>query len=157
MGQWNWPLVFGWAPPYGPPAAGEPCPNPTIHEFRDRFPEFADTSDAQVQLAIDDTSCMADTSWDITCVNCKTAKLFLAAHYLALMAFAAEALAHKTGATIDEGGKVTSIAFDIMKVGFSSPQFKAAMSTGQYDLNSTPYGARYLGLLRLSQPAVWVV
>ena len=111
--------MYPWLP-YQPVYSAEPCIEPTVAEFRARFPEFNDIPDTQVQQAIDDASCWVDTSWLATaCHDCTTAMAFLAAHYLALGLVAAEMLpttlppSEEGGPVIIGGGQVTSLRFEI--------------------------------------------
>jgi hypothetical protein len=148
-----------------------PCAPPTMEEMRARFPEFANIPDAQVQIAIDDASCWADASWlSNGCPNCTTAIAFLAAHYLAMGLFAADALpetlppSEPGGPVIVAGGQVTSLRFESMGVSFSAPQIGGggggAGGTGvgdRFDWGATPYGQRYIELLKVNKPAVLVV
>lgn len=148
-----------------------PCEAPTIEEFRTRFPEFVNISDAQVQIAIDDASCWADSSWISNgCPNCTTAIAFLAAHFLALGLYAADMLPDTLppetpgGPTIIAGGQVTSLHFESMSVGFAGPQAVGVAGSGgpsgigdSYSISATIYGQRYLELLKVNKPAVLVV
>ena len=106
---------------------------PTLAEFRARFPEFANVPDSQVQQAIDDASCWVDTTWLATaCHDCATAMAFLAAHYLAMGLFASAALPETLppteagGPVIVAGGQVTSLRFESMGVSFSARRQWAA-------------------------------
>ena len=162
-------MSYGW--PHDMMLEAEPCTSPTIEEFRIRFPEFVNISDAQVQLAIDDASCWADNSWiQGPCEDCTKAIAYLAAHYLALGLYAADMLPDTLppetpgGPTIIAGGQVTSLHFESMSVGFASPQAigvsGGAGSTGigdSFAISATPYGQRYLALLKVNKPAVLVV
>lgn len=143
---------------------GCPCPLPMMEEFRMRFPEFGDLSDEQIDFAIQDAACGADSSWIEACQSCTTAIAFLAAHYLALQKMAADVVGG--GSTDSEGGvtaggQVTSIGFEGMRVSFASPTFSggggSGGSGGNYPLGSTPYGQRYLSLLKVNKPAVLIV
>jgi hypothetical protein len=69
-----------------------------------------------------------------------------------------------SGTVIIPGGSVTSLHFEAMSVSFNAPT--AAGGTGggsgsgmgdQYGLAATPYGQRYLELLKVNKPAVLVV
>lgn len=148
------------------------CPLPTVSSFRARFPEFANVPSTQVQLAIDDASCWADTSWIVgPCNDCTKAIAYLAAHFLALGLFAAEMLPDTLppetpgGPVIIPGGQVTSIRFESMSVGFSSPkavggQGGEAGTSGmgdQWAIGGTPYGQMFLMLVKVNKPAVLVV
>jgi hypothetical protein len=155
------------------PVSAGPCTPPTLEEFRARFPEFADLSDTQVQIAINDASCWTDDSWPgVNCGDCTTAMAFLAAHYLALGLFAQAALPETLPATepgqpaIIAGGQVTSLRFESMGVSFSPPQAVGggggggAGSSGMGDSfawSGTPYGQRVLELVRVNKPAILVV
>lgn len=139
---------------------------PWVASFRPRFPEFANTSDESIAYAIFDAMCWVDSSWSSNCNDCGLAILYLAAHFLALQKFAADVITAGDdtvpGGVVLPGGQVTRIGFETMSVGFSSPRFAASSrsrsSTKEpYDLSSTPYGQRYLALLRANVPAVLVV
>jgi hypothetical protein len=157
----DWPGWWAWQE-----AEGTPCPPPTVMEFRARFPEFEKYSDEIIAASIDDAACFADTTWTSNCNDCTKAIMWLAAHFLALQAMAGAALPKPVGApgggTYLEGGQVTSIAFETLRVSFAAPQFVAAsgsggLGRGQYDLDTTPYGRRYMDLLVLNHPGVAVV
>ena len=161
--------ITGW--PVDIMTTALPCDPPTLEEFRARFPEFSDLTDAQVQFAIDDASCWADQSWISTyCRDCTTAIAFLAAHFLALGLIAStllpETVAGEDGGVVLPGGQVTSLSFENMSVGFAAPSstsgsagttFGRASVGDPFDLGSTPYGQRYLSLLKVNQPAIMVV
>jgi hypothetical protein len=151
----DWPGWWAYCDSYG-----EPCDPPTLEEFRARFTEFKDYEDDIIQANIDDAACFADTSWSCNCNDCHRAILWLAAHFMALQAKAAAALPKEIDGTYIEGGQVTSVHFETMSVGFARPiplrGRQAGPSTG-FGYDSTPYGVRYLELLRLNNPAVVVV
>lgn len=152
-----------------PPA--DVCPPPDLPTFRARFPEFTSVSDDAVTQAILDAACSIDGSWlgVATCSNCQLAITYLAAHYLALGLMSAQVIAAITakGATSPAqalaGGQVTSLSFEGMNVGFSAPQFAAGSGgaggpgEGPYQYEMTPYGQRFLDLLKVNQPAIMVV
>ena len=163
-------MTYPWVPWFEPVVA-EPCVEPTLAEFRARFPEFANVPDSQVQQAIDDASCWVDTTWLATaCHDCTTAMAFLAAHYLAMGLFASAALPETLppteagGPVIVAGGQVTSLRFESMGVSFSAPQavgggggFVSGTGVGdKFDLGAT-LGQRWLELLKVNKPAVLVV
>ena len=149
------------------------CKLPTVPLFRARFPEFAEISEAQIAMAIEDASCWADGSWMSQCCDCTRAMMFLTAHFLTLQKIAAAALCSLqpcsgepggSGGTVLQGGQVTSLRFETMGVSFSAPQFaadalaRAGGAGGQpYSFASTPYGQMFLDLLKVNQPAVMVV
>jgi hypothetical protein len=152
-----------------PPA--DACPPPDLIVFRTRFPEFSSVEDETVAQAILDASCSIDGSWlgKETCSNCQLAISYLAAHYLALGLMSAQIIAAITakGATNPAealaGGEVTSLGFEGMNVGFSTPQFAAGSGggggagEGPYQYEMTPYGQRFLDLLKVNHPAIMVV
>lgn len=158
--DWGGPLDTSEEP-------ASPCPLPSIDDLKTRFPEFAMFTDVQIADALDDASCWADTSWTQNCGDCTKAILFLAAHYLYMNAVARAGMPDVVpdgsgGATFIEGGNVTSIRFETMGVSFSPPRIAGGNSSrlgqgGAYDLSTTPYGQRYLDLLKVNVPAVLVV
>ena len=77
-----------------------------------------------------------------------------------------ETVTSEDGATtVIPGGSVTSLHFESMSVGFSSPQavgggggpMSASGIGDQFGIAATPYGQRYLELLKVNKPAVLVV
>ena len=165
----NYSPMPGW--PINIAVSSEPCEPPTVEQFRSRFPEFTNLSDETVQHAIDDASCWADSTWiETACFDCTKAIGYLAAHYL-MLALVAASLVPETvpdedgsGAILIPGGSVTSLHFESMSVSFNAPSASqvggAAGSAGigdQYGLAATPYGQRYLELLKVNKPAVLVV
>lgn len=157
-------LATNWGGPYGDSGTlVAACPPPAISDLRERFPEFASYTDVQIAYAIDDASCWADTSWTNDCGDCTKAILFLAAHFLFMQAQAALTLPEQVsdgegGFTFLEGGQVTSIGFETMRVGFSKSQaFQGGTDKVSGDFSASPYGQRYLMLLRANVPAVLVV
>jgi hypothetical protein len=164
----SYSLMPGW--PINIGVSSLPCEPPTVEQFRARFPEFANISDGAIENAINDASCWADSTWiDTACFDCTKAIGYLAAHYLMLALFAAtlvpDVVTDDEGNTIlIPGGSVTSLHFESMSVSFNPPTAKqtAQGSSGagigdQYGLTSTPYGQRYLELLKVNKPAVLVV
>jgi len=145
------------------------CSQPSIGEFRVRFPEFVDVEDESIQISINDASCWVDSSWiSERCNNCTTAMTFLAAHYLALQLEAAsnlpEIIPDESGNSVIAGGQLTSLHFESMSASFSSS--KSISSGGgsggsgigdNFDWGSTYYGQRFIELLKVNKPAVAVV
>jgi hypothetical protein len=161
---WSW-IIGDTEPPV------DVCPPPDLPTFRARFPEFVSVSDDTVTQAILDAACSIDGSWLglNECSNCQLAITYLAAHYLALGLMSAQVIAAITakGATSPvqalAGGQVTSLSFEGMNVGFSAPQFAAGggggggPGEGPYQYEMTPYGQRFLDLLKVNHPAIMVV
>jgi hypothetical protein len=146
------------------------CIPPTLAEFRARFPEFSEIPDATVQIAISDATCFADGTWIDSeyCKNCKVAIALLAAHFLASQLIMASTLPNVAplpdGGFVIAGGEVTSLRFETMSVGFSPSKASGGgggggtASGGEYcDFCMTPYGSRYLDMLKVNQPAIAVV
>jgi hypothetical protein len=165
----NW---FSWIIDGGEPPPA-PCLPPRLAEFRVRFPEFQAVLDDTVAQSIAEAACIIDSSW-ITetgnCSNCTLAISYLAAHYLALGLMSAQVVASLTAkessSSMEEilaGGQVTSMRFENMGISFSAPKFAAGQgggggpNEGPYELEMTPYGQRYLALLKVNQPAIMVV
>lgn len=147
-----------WAWIWGGDTLSSPCVPPTLEEFKARFPEFEDYDENLIAQAILEASYGADGTWISTSLvqDCNLAIGYLAAHYLALGATAAQAL--PTTEEVTAGGDVTSISFETMKVSFSAPRFMAgSASSGSYEIWSTPYGQRYVELLKMNVPGILVV
>lgn len=142
-----------------------PCELPTIDLFRAYFPEFEKVPDERVELMINEAACSVDSSWVQNCcgiADCTLAILYLSAHLLTMLLFAASALPKtgESGGTIISGGEVTGVAFETMRVSYSASQMqveKGGSKESVYSYESTPYGQRYLDLLKVSFPAVVVV
>jgi hypothetical protein len=161
----------GMATDWGAPLGCEPvvtklnCPPVTKEEFRARFPVFTVATgftDTVVNQALADAGLRADGTWS-SCADYSQAVAYLAAHFLVLNALAAAEMPIGDGSgSFIEGGDVTSVQFEAMRVSFSAAKLSGGGSSrigseGVYDLTATPYGQRYLDLLQLNKPPVLVV
>jgi hypothetical protein len=155
----NW-FAIPW-PPYS--EYGGPCEVPDVALFRSYFPEFADIPDDRIQLMINEAACSIDDSWAHNCAmaDCTLAILYLAAHLLTMLLYAASALpGTDSGGGVVPGGEVTGVSFETMKVTYSASQMqieKGGSASSVYSYESTPYGQRYLDLLKVNFPAVLIV
>lgn len=161
MSMTGWPMNIG--------VAAIPCEEPTVDEFRARFPEFNDLSDERIEIAIDEASCWVDSSWIASnCQDCTKAMAYLAAHYLMLGLAAAsmvpDTFTSEDGTVVVPGGQVTSLSFESMSVGFSAPKVgggSGGANVGtigdEYGWGATPYGQRFQELLKVNKPAILVV
>ena len=128
---------------------------PTVSQFRTKFPTFAGVADATVQDAIDEASASVDLSWIEA--DYQPAILYLAAHILTITGAHFDALG--TGAI---GGVIAAGQVSEAKVGDAMVKLGGASGSGgsgnaASGLSSTPYGQRYLDLLRRNQPAIALV
>jgi len=106
----------------------------TALEFKARFPEFQNTSDATIDIYIQDAEIMVTQSkWGLL-FNIGVA--YLSAHYLAL---ALKSASGKSGAV----NQVASKSVEGVSVSYATPQG----TTTEYYYQSTIYGQRYLNLL----------
>jgi hypothetical protein len=158
----NWGAI-AW-PAYQDQSYAGPCVAPDIALFRSYFPEFVDIPDARIQLMIDEAACSIDDSWAHNCAmaDCTLAILYLAAHLLTMLLFAASALPQtdSSGGGVISGGEVTGVSFETMKVTYSASQMqveKGGSKESVYSYESTPYGQRYLDLLKVNFPAILIV
>jgi hypothetical protein len=157
--DWGAPLFAS-----APPDDALPCDPVTVASFRERLPVFSVVNgftDALVQQALDDAGLRADSTWT-SCEDYRQAVAYLAAHYLFLNALAAAEIPEDDGSGgFIAGGDVTSVAFETMRVSFSASKLGASGGgigrNGWYDLSATPYGQRYLDLLKVNVPAILVI
>lgn len=127
---------------------------PTLSQFRAKFPTFAGVGDATVNAAIQEASASVDQSWIEA--DYQPAILYLAAHILVTDgALYAElgAIAGIIAAGLVSQAKVGDAQVSLAGAGGSSGIALEAR-TG---LSETPFGRRYLELLRRNQAAVALV
>ena len=121
---------------------------PTVEQFKARFPGFDNVPDETVEAALTEAARMVDTSWLEP--DFAPARMYYAAHVLVLDGNGDSKEAKIAGLTL---AGLSSIKISSLAVGF-----KRAGSEGnqQYAsaLQSTSYGTRFLGLLKLNKPAV---
>lgn len=120
--------------------------NPALIQFRARFSEF-DMSNQKIQMALDDAALIidADDSWRLE--DIPTAKLYLAAHLLQMTKVAETQLT--TAGGLQTTGAVQSIRIEDRTVMFARPLATTQSSfITKSGLSQTPYGQRYLSMLR---------
>ena len=127
---------------------------PAPGELKTKLPAFASVPDPTIQDAIDEAKASVDQSWIEA--DYKPAIIYLAAHLMTLngVLIASSGLG-------DGSGLIASGAVSEMKVGDVQVKLGSATSGAgggsSSGLASTPYGRRYLDLLRRNQPAVALV
>lgn len=122
-----------------------PYTEPTVDDFKTRFPEI-DAEDDQIQIAIDDAADMVDETWLEK--DFQKAILFLAAHYVTINA------PEEAGAIGDEQS-IASESFGPISVSYQKTE--AGASSPGTTFGTTGYGRRYLELLKLNFPGILVV
>lgn len=132
-----------------------PYTTPTLEQFRTKFPTFSGVADATINAASDEARSSVDTTWIEA--DYQPAILYLAAHILTIDG-ALIAASDLGGA----GGIVGAGLVSDMKVGDVSVKMAGSASGGggsgfSSGYATTPYGRRYLELLRRNHPAVALV
>lgn len=145
---------------------------PTIAEFRAAFPEFAEVSDAQVQLSLDTAMQWIDTFWFP--IDAKLAVMYAAAHYLSLHDRASGGQISGGGGTGGGGGVVDpevgliwvksvrfrdrQVSYERVGVGQEKTSSGGGTTAASADFwEATPYGQLYLSFRRRNVPHVAVV
>jgi len=145
---------------------------PTVAEFREAFPEFADVSDPQVQLYLDIAMQWVDTFW--WPIDAKVAVMYAAAHYLSMHDQASggeisgEGEAGGGGGVVDpELGKiwVKSVRFRDRQVSYErvgTDSQKQSSGGGSFVASdefwtATPYGQLYLSFRRRNVAHIAVI
>lgn len=130
---------------------------PTPAQLKTKLPAFASVPDATIQDAIDEAKASVDESWIEA--DYQPAIIYLAAHLLALNGVLwSAALAGPVGGLIAGGAVSEAKVGDVMvKLGGSSGGAVGGSAGSGSGLASTPYGKRYLELLRRNHPAVALV
>jgi hypothetical protein len=104
---------------------------PSAANFRLRFPEFTNESDAEIEFAIEEAARQVDDTWTVG--DQANAVLYLSGHYVMV------SIARRESAT---GQRVTRESLGDMSWSFENTRPAAD------DLESTQYGQRYRALLR---------
>ena len=148
---------------------------PTIDEFRKAFPEFANATDDQIQMAIDTGMTWVDTFWFWPDV--KLAVMYAAAHYLWIHDRASGGLITKGSDGGIDGG-AAPVDPEIGQIWVKSVRFRDRMVT--YDRvgaastpgggggsgttttaskfwEASPYGQMYLSYQRRNVPHIAVI
>jgi hypothetical protein len=126
-----------------------PYVKPTVDQFTERFPVFADRDEDLIALLIDEAMGSVDVGWVET--DYQPAIMYLTAHLLATDA-------SQTGDAVVVGptqGGVQSESFGPMSVAYKD--FPAGSLSASETFGTTAYGRRYLSLLIANKPPIVVV
>lgn len=151
-----------------------PSMPPTVDEFREAFPEFANVSDEQVQLYLDIGVSWVDTFWNPQ--DAKVASMFAAAHYLWLHDIASGGTLSASSSVSGGGTGTTPIDPEVGKIWVKQVRFRdrhvtyervglgqTADQGGQKQTDSgqfwesSPYGMLYLSYRRRNVAHVAVI
>lgn len=134
-----------------------PYIDPTAAEFKAKFPTFAAVADATINLAIGEANASVDTTW--VEADYQPAIMYLAAHIMTIDGVVIAGAGLGEGAGIINAGLVSSMKVGDVQValGGGSGGASGAALQAKSGLRATPYGQRYLELLRRNQPAILLV
>lgn len=127
-----------------------PYTKPTTDQFRVKFPTFSGVGNPTIQAAIDEASASVDPSWIEA--DYQPAILYLAAHIMASDGVLFDGLGLESVGGVIAAGQVSEA-----KVGDAMVKLGGASGGSASGYASTPYGKRYLELLRRNQPAIALV
>ena len=138
---------------------------PAVEDFLDRFPEFSDLDEGQIQIVLDEVVPMVDEEWIDR--DRPIAILYLTAHLLYIQSGSDWSMALRRSFVNSAGqigaGPALNETVGPLSVSYASPKDMLPRSqagsgaSSSFDLETSPYGLRYLDLLRRSAPAVLVV
>jgi len=114
---------------------------PSVDDFRERFPEFEDTSDENIEFALSDAGDEVDADVWMT-KDYANGVMFLAAHFLTA--------ATTQSTTITEGEFIKSESIGRISTTYGDP-------TKSSDYTSSEYGNRYTRLLRRNSQRILIV
>lgn len=130
-----------------------PYTKPTVDQFRTKFPTFSGVGNPTIQAAIDEASASVDQSWIEA--DFQPAILYLAAHIMASDGVLFDGLGAAGGMIAAGQVSEAKVGDAMVKLGGAGPGSGGGGSVSGYP--STPYGKRYLELLRRNQPAIALV
>ncbi|WP_377838710.1 DUF4054 domain-containing protein [Bosea sp. UC22_33] len=130
-----------------------PYTTPTVDQFRVKFPTFSGVGNPTIQAAIDEASASVDQSWIEA--DYPPAILYLAAHIMAADGVLYDGLGAAGGMIAAGQVSEAKVGDAMVKLGGASGGAGGGGSASGYA--STPYGQRYLSLLRRNQPAIALV
>lgn len=125
---------------------------PTAADLKARFPEFVPVSDTLVSLILDEAVAQVGDTWMER--DRKPATLYLAAHMLAMEGEPARSAG---GTGVGTSGPVKRRKVGDVETEFAGVGSDGSFGSGVSGYGLTPYGQRYLDLLRRNFPAVAVV
>ena len=120
---------------------------PSASNIKFKFPEFSSIDDPTVEFAVEEACVMCSGGDWIDASNEALAIMYLAGHLLMV------SLQRAQSAT---GQLVASERVGELSVTYVTPPQPTATDTA-VDLTLTPYGIRYLGLVRANFPAILTV
>lgn len=127
---------------------------PSTEDFLARFPEFEEAGEERIALALGDAALYVSDDWIQDFVP--LAVMTLAAHLLysesSLMTEIQRNLSGAGGA-----GPIVSKTIGPLKIDYAQPKTNTSSSSGTINADDSPYGARFLQLIRMSFPSVLVV
>ena len=129
-----------------------PYTRPTTDQFRVKFPTFSGVGNPTIQAAIDEASASVDQSWIEA--DFQPAILYLAAHIMASDGVLFDGMGSAGGMIAAGQVSEAKVGDAMVKLGGASGGAGGGSASGYA---STPYGKRYLELLRRNQPAIALV
>lgn len=130
-----------------------PYTPPTAAEFKAKFPTFAAVASATIDSAVGEASASVDTSWIEA--DYQPAIMYLAAHIMTIDGVVIGSAGLGDGAGIINAGLVTDMKVGDVMVKLAGSAGEGGSGASGY--RSTPYGRRFLELLRRNQPAIALV
>lgn len=132
-----------------------PYDMPTVDQFRVKFPTFSGVGDPTMQAAIDEALASIDQSWIEA--DFQPAILYLAAHIMAADGVLFDGLGLEAVGGVIAAGQVSEAKVGDAMVKLSGAGGGSGGGGSASGYASTPYGQRYLSLLRRNQPAIALV
>lgn len=122
---------------------------PTTTDFKLRFPQFGEISDARVNMALSEASLFVSTAWAEP--DYAPGILFLAAHDLSLEP--PPTATPTPGATTETAGALSDVSVGDVRVKFGSGSgATASTANAGKRLEATVYGRKYLELRNRNRP-----
>lgn len=140
---------------------------PTVSDFKVKFPSFANVSDEVVSIFLDEAIQFCGDWWLEK--DRRNAQMYYCAHLLAVQGFSGKAIEIDTAGNISGAGEVSAKGIIRHKVGDVEVEFEdntrsissvsgvVGGDNGAQDLAATVYGQIFQRLLRLNFPPVAVV
>lgn len=133
-----------------------PLPTVTPADVKARYPVFASASDTLIALLIGEAQGAVADTWILA--DQKPALIAYTAHLLAIETFDTNVIDAGDLGQVAVTGRLESIEVGDVKTKFAHQYAsEASGSASASALSATPYGRRYLELLRRSNPAILVV
>jgi hypothetical protein len=127
----------------------------SVEDFLARFPEFEEASEERITLALTEAEAYVSDDWTVE--HLPMALMLLAAHFL----YSESTLLFSIKGNLS--GQATAGPIVSKSVGPVSTSYANMLSilanqkTGGSDLENSPYGSRFLQLVRMNFPPVLVV